>query len=169
MSGGYPVVDMNTVNSAMSLTSISGGSSNGTENYLPLICNPNGEAPKNVAMWGKKGTGALRYSEFKSKLPKLFNFNAETGSIFVASFHSKPVMEFFDELYLSYLLFFKENPCSFRTPQSLHEALFDPQNQYSYFKHFIVFPNLHYNGNYGFPESIGAKAIVAKNWLKFYN
>ncbi len=121
-------------------------------------------------MWGEKGNnGALRNSEFKLKLAKIFHYNLEVGSIFVVSYNSKAAVEFFDELYLAYLLFFKENQCNFRTPQSLHEALFESQNQYAYFKHFIVFLNLKYYGNYGFPENIGAKEIFARNWLKFYN
>ena len=166
MSGGYPA---DIIVSAMANAAISVGTSNG-ENLLPLTCNPNGNASKNSVMWGEKGNnGALRYSEFKLKLAKVFHYNLEVGSIFVASYNSKAAMEFFDELYLSYLLFFKENPCNFRTPQSLHEALFESQNQYAYFKHFVVFPNLNYNGNYGFPENIGAKELVARNWLKFYN
>jgi hypothetical protein len=165
MSGGYP----DDIVAAMANASISVGTSNG-ESLLPLTCNPNGIATKNSVMWGTKGSnGALRYSEFKLKLAKIFHYNLEVGSIFVASYNSKAAVEFFDELYLSYLLFFKENPCNFRTPQSLHESLFESQNQYAYFKHFIVFPNLNYNGIYGFPENIGAKEIVAKHWLKFYN
>ena len=88
MSGGYPATDIDAVNTAMLLTSITGGASIGTENFLPLICNPNGAATKSVVMWGKKGTGALRSSEFKLKLPKILYFNAVSGSIFVASFNS---------------------------------------------------------------------------------
>ena len=119
-------------------------------------------------MFGDKEKGAIRYSEFKLKMTKVFQLNAEVGCIYVAASNSKAVLSFYDELYLSYLLFFKSNPFCYNSPKELHDVLFDPQNQYAYFKHFVVLPNLIHNGRYGFPEDIGAKETIAKTWLKYY-
>ena len=149
-----------------SFSGASGGAA-GDDN-LPLTSNPNGTAPSNVIMFGDKEKGAIRFSDFKLRMTKVFQFNAEVGCIFAAAPNSKAVMTFYDELYLSYLQFFKTNPFCYNTPKDLHDALFNAQNQYSYFKHFVVFPNLTHNGLYGFPEDIGAKQVVAKNWLKYY-
>jgi hypothetical protein len=142
------------------------GGAAGDDNLV--VNNPNGQAPRNTIMFGDKAEGALRYSEFKIKMTPIFQLNSATGCIFAAAANSKAVLSFYDELYLSYLLFFKANPLCYNTVALLHERLFDAQNNYSYFKHFIVFPNLVHKGIHGFPEDMGVKQGVATNWLKYY-
>jgi hypothetical protein len=111
--------------------------------------------------------GVLRYHEFKAKLPNVFNFNREVGCIFTTKFNAKEMGEFVDEMYLSYLIVFKENPSQLnaKTGKELNDALFDPQNQYMWFKAYILTPNLKYNGFYGFPLDLGVKPL-AEIWLK---
>jgi hypothetical protein len=111
--------------------------------------------------------GILRYHEFKNKLTPVFKFNQALGSIFSAKINSTELGEFIDELYLSYLLVYKQNPSQLnaKNPKELNKALFDPSNQYMWFKEYIVRPNLKYNGHYKFPSEIGAKPIALR-WLK---
>jgi hypothetical protein len=62
---------------------------------------------------------------------------------------------------------YKENPQQLNASirKQLHDARFNPSNQYMWFKAFIVSPNLKYlNGYYGFSPDIGVKPI-AKIWL----
>ncbi len=112
--------------------------------------------------------GVLRYHEFKSKLPNVFNFNREVGCIFTAKFNSKEMGKFIDELYLTYLYVFKSNPPPLYAinANELHMAIFNPENQYMWFKEYILRPNLKHNGPYQFPNDIGIKKDVAEIWLK---
>lgn len=164
MSGGTPP-DIGS----LSLGAAGGGAAGGNGDSNALVENdPNGRAPPNSVMFGNKEDGALRYSQFKLRMTKVFQLNAETGCIFVALHHSIAVKHFYDELYLSYLLYFKANPQCFNTTHALHSALFDSDSQYSFFKHFIVKPNLTYSGLFGFPVELGVKEAAARNWLKCF-
>ena len=164
MSGGTPP-DIGSLSLGADGCGAAGG--NGDDNAL-VASNPNGRAPPNSVMFGTKEDGALRYSQFKLRMTKVFQLNAETGCIFVALHNSTAVKHFYDELYLSYLLYFKSNPMCFNTPKALHTALFDSDNQYSFFKHFIVIPNLTHSGFCGFPVELGIKEAAAKTWLKYF-
>jgi hypothetical protein len=169
MSGGYPA-DMNRIADGVARVSMDGaaGAASGNDQNVPhaVINNPNGRAPDNATIFGLKSNGALRFHEFKDKLSDAFHFNRAVGCIFVASFNKRPVLDFFDELYLSYLMYFKTDPFKFVSPQDINGSLFNPANQYSLFKQFVVHPNLKYNGFFGFPVELGPKQ-VAEIWLKF--
>jgi hypothetical protein len=165
MSGGAPDLGRLSLGDGGAAAGASGGTG---ENNLPITNNPNGTAPSNAVMWGDKEKGAIRYSEFKRKMTIIFQLNVETGSILTAAPNSKAVMHFIDELYMSYLLYFKSNPFCFNTPRDLHDALFNADNQYAYFKHYVVLPNLTHNGVCGFPEDVGARENVTRTWLKYY-
>jgi hypothetical protein len=167
-AGGYPA-DVNGVSNSMSLVSINraAGGAVSTQNVQSPV---HVLTQLQVSTYGIKSAGEeglLRYHEFKNKLTPVFKFNAETGSIFAAKINSNELGEFIDELYLSYLLVYKENPSSLnaKTPRELNKALFNPRDQYMWFKTYIIAPNLKYNGHYGFPCDIGAKPI-AERWLK---
>ena len=70
------------------------GAAGGTgDDNLPLV-NPNGKAPSNAVMFGNKEKGAMRYSDFRLKMTKVFQFNTEIGCIFAAAPNSKAVMTF---------------------------------------------------------------------------
>jgi hypothetical protein len=163
MSGGYPA----DIVYSMSLVSLNGAAgaagaagASGTQN----------EVPSNHTAYGFKSqgvNGVLRFHEFKTKLRKVFHFNQEVGCIFTADFRSTIASEFFDELYLSYLMVFKTNPSELNAtnPRELHDALFNAQSHYMWFKVFILAPNLKYNGFFGFPSNIGIQP-AAETWLK---
>ena len=183
MSGGYPA-DVNSVSYSMALVSIdgsTGGASDGASGAASGAAaagnsqNPQTTVPHpltqvqidNYGYASNGDEGALRLHEFKARLPDVFNFNRALGCIFTAKFNSKELAVFIDELYLSYLLVYKENPPQLNasTRTQFHDALFNPSNQYMWFKAFIVSPNLKYlHGYYGFPPDIGVKPI-AKIWL----
>jgi len=164
MSGGAPP-DI----ARLALGAGGGGAAGGDGDDNALVANdPNGRAPSNSVMFGNKEDGALRYSQFKLRMTKVFQLNVETGCIFIAMHQSLAVKHFYDELYLSYLLYFKANPQCFNTPKALHDALFDSDSQYSFFKHFIVKPNLTHSGFCGFPVELGVKEAAAKTWLKYF-
>jgi hypothetical protein len=176
MSGGYPAADnVCSVTASMAMVGLDGaaGAVTGYDQNVnvphAVIHNPNGRAPSNVTVFGeasKGSNGALRFPEFRDLLCDAFHFNRATGCIFVAPLNKRAALDFFGELYLSYLMYFKTNPLQYDTPKKLNDTLFDAQNQYSLFKQYIVHPNLKYNGHYGFPVELGAKE-VALAWLKF--
>ncbi len=156
MSGGYPA-NVETVNHGMAALVVAP-----PVNPLTAQLNDTYGYPTNGA------DGLLRYHEFKAKLPNVFNFNKEVGCIFSAKFNTIEVGNFIGELYLSYILTFKANPPQLNATNSneLHMAIFNPTNQYMWFKAYILCPNLKHNGPYQFPNDIGIKLVVAENWLK---
>jgi hypothetical protein len=171
MSGGFHV-NVESVSDGMAVVSLSGaagaagasGSASGTTNHQ----NPLTALLNNTYGYATNGNdGVLRYHEFRGKLPNVFNFNREVGSIFTTKFNAKEMGEFIDELYLSYLIVFIQNPTQLNATNAseLNAALFNPQNQYIWFKSYILAPNLKYNGFYGFPVDVGVKS-VAEIWLK---
>jgi hypothetical protein len=167
MSGGPG--DVYSVSNSMSLVSINrdaGGAAASTQNVPPI--NPLTQLQFDAFGIKSNGDeGLLRFHEFKNKLSAVFKFNQALGSIFASKINSNELGEFIDELYLSYLLVYKENPVQLnaKDPKELNRALFDATNQYMWFKEYIVSPNLKYNGHYGFPSDVGAKPI-AERWLK---
>jgi hypothetical protein len=171
MSGGFHV-NVESVSDGMAVVSLSGaagaagasGSASGTTNHQ----NPLTALLNNTYGYATNGNdGVLRYHEFRGKLSNVFNFNREVGSIFTTKFNAKEMGEFIDELYLSYLIVFIQNPTQLNATNAceLNAALFNPQNQYIWFKAYILAPNLKYNGFYGFPVDVGVKS-VAEIWLK---
>jgi hypothetical protein len=175
MSGGYPAADnVNSLTVSMSMVGLGGaaGSATGYDQNVPhsVIHNPNGRTPSNATVFGEASqgiSGALRFHEFRDLLSDAFHFNRVIGCIFHTPFNKRETLDFFGELYLSYLIYFNKNPFQYDTPKKLNDALFDAQNQYSLFKQFIVHPNLKYNGRCGFPFELGAKEGVTETWLKF--
>jgi hypothetical protein len=130
----------------------------------PLTDNPYPPASHFATNYG----GALHLSDFKKKMKLVFKFNDEVGSIFACAPTAIPLKMFIEDLYLQYLHFFVTNPMQCTNANTLNEGLFDANQNYNAFKHFIVFPNLIHNGHYGFPASLAPKVPAAKNWLKFY-
>jgi hypothetical protein len=175
MSGGYPAADdVNRLTVSMSMVGLDGaaGAVTGYDQNVPydVIHNPNGRTKSNTTVFGeasKGASGALRFHEFRDLLSDAFHFNRVIGCVFVAAFNKRVTLDFFGELYLSYLVYYNTNPLQYDTPKKLNDALFDAQNQYSLFKQFIVHPNLKYNGYCGFPLELGAQRQVAETWLKF--
>jgi hypothetical protein len=163
MSGGYPANVQGVTDGMAALIELAAvGLPGNTQNPLTTHLN-------NTYGYATDGAdGVLRYHEFRAKLPNVFNFNREVGCIFTTKFNAKEMGNFIDELYLAYLVVFKQNPSQLNATNAseLNMAIFNPQNQYMWFKAYILAPNLKYNGHYGFPNDIGVKCAVAETWLK---
>jgi hypothetical protein len=125
MSGGYPA-DVNGISYSMALVSIvdstggapggpvggaAGGAAGTSQNPQTNVPHPLTQVQiDNYGHMSDGDEGALRMHEFKARLPNVFNFNRALGYIFTAKFNSKELAIFIDEMYLSYLIVYKENP-----------------------------------------------------------
>ena len=172
MSGGFPANDDGGISNALAIVNLQGAAGGAVVTVNPPPPNPyHPAAPPYSQYWGDRKSrdgGALLFSDFKEKMKLVFNYNKEVGSIFACAPTTTAMKTFLEELYLTYLHFFKTNPLQYRTPTALNEGLFDPNQNYALFKHFIVFPNLIHNGHYGFPALLLPKVPAAKNWLKSF-
>jgi hypothetical protein len=173
MSGGFPANDDGGIVNALAIVNLQGAAGGAVVTVNPPPPNPYlPAAPPYSQYWGDRKSrdgGAFIFSEFKEKMKLTFYYNKEVGSIFTCTVTATSMKTFLEELYLTYLQFFKTNPLQYRTPTALNEGLFDPYLNYGRVKHFIVFPNLIHNGHYGFPALLLPKVPAAKNWLKFYS
>ena len=172
MSGGFPANDDGGISNALAIVNLEGAAGGAVVTVNPPPRNPYlPAAPPYSQYWGDRQSrdgGALLYSDFKEKMKLVFYYNKEVGSIFAFAPTTTAMKTFLEELYLTYLHFFKMNPLNYGTPTALNEGLFDPNLDYARVKHFIVFPNLIHNGHYGFPAPLLPKT-VAQYWLKFYS
>jgi hypothetical protein len=174
MSGGGFPSDVNYVTDAMAGVSLDGaaGAMVNYDQNVPqgVIQNPNGRTAYNESVFGfvsKGKRGYLRFHEFRDLLSDVFFFNKQVKCVFVAAYNTRVVLDYFDELYLSYLLYFQTDPMKLVTADAKNGLLFNANDQYALFKQYIVHPNLKYNGPLGFPLDIGIKEEIAKIWLKF--
>ena len=168
MSGGFPADEDGGVSNAFALVNLEGADATAVVTVNPPPANPYPAAPPYTIYWGERGNGALLFSDFKKNMKSVFKLNDAVGSIFACSPTTIPMKTFVEELYLTYLHFFKTNPMNHPTPNALNVAVFEPNNDYAIFKHFIVYPNLIHNGEYGVPAALCPKVPAAKNWLKSF-